>query len=99
MQAPFPTPSRPSEGGYDFDRLRLRFRDAAIEARYRLDSLNESRGLIRTYLVAAAMLYLSFGVLDSVVGGGMVHTLWFIRYALVCPILVGAALATYVPSF
>ena len=99
MQAPFPATSRSSEGGYDFDRLRLRFRDSAIETRYRLDSLNESRGLIRTYLIAAATLYLSFGILDGVVGGTMVHTLWFIRYAVVCPILVGAALMTYVPSF
>jgi two-component system cell cycle sensor histidine kinase PleC len=99
MQAPFHSTSRPTEGGYDFDRLRLRFRDAAIEARYRVDSLNESRSLIRTYLIAAAMLYLSFGVLDSVVGGGMVHALWFIRYAVVAPVLIGAAMLTYVPSF
>src|ERR1700712_1391908 len=99
MQAFFTSPSRPSEGGYEIDRLRLRFRDHATEARYRVDSLNESRGLIRTYLIAAAMLYLTFGVLDSMVGGPMVHTMWFIRYAVVCPVLLAAAALTYVPSF
>src|SRR6266481_2345133 len=99
MQAPFHSNSRSIESGYDFDRLRLRFRDAAIEARYRIDILDESRSLIRTYLIAAALLYLSFGVLDSVVGGTMVQTLWFIRYAMVCPVLLGAAALTYVPSF
>ncbi len=99
MQAPFPNTARSSEGGYDFDRLRLRFRDDAIESRYRIDSLNEARSLIRTYLIAAAMLYLTFGILDSVVGGSMIHTLWFIRYAVVCPILLGAAGLTFLPSF
>ena len=99
MQAPFQTTSRPNDSGYDFDRLRLRFREDAIEARYRVESLNESRSLIRTYLIAAALLYLTFGILDSVVGGAMVHTLWFIRYAVVCPVLLGAAGLTLVPSF
>ena len=99
MQAPFHINSRPTDGGYDFDRLRLRFRDDAIEERYRVESLNESRSLIRTYLIAAALLYLTFGILDSVVGGEMVHALWFIRYAVVCPVLLAAAALTYVPSF
>ncbi|HEY4940373.1 MAG TPA: ATP-binding protein [Rhizomicrobium sp.] len=99
MQAPLHSNSRSTEGGYDFDRLRLRFRNAAVEARYRVDSLNESRSLIRTYLIAAALLYLSFGILDSVVGGDLVQALWFIRYAIVCPVLLAAAALTYVPSF
>ncbi|HEY0105095.1 MAG TPA: ATP-binding protein [Rhizomicrobium sp.] len=81
------------------DQLRLRFCDPAVEARYRRDSLNEARPIIRTYLIAAAVLYLSFGILDAEVGGSVVGTLWFIRYAIVCPIFVATALLTYVPSF
>ena len=84
---------------YGLDRLRLRFREPAIERQYLTESLNESRTLIRTYLIAAAVLYLTFGILDWVVGGSMVGTLWFVRYALVCPILLGAAAMTYVPAF
>ena len=99
MQAPFDTASRSAESGFDLDRLHLRFRDPVIEARYRAESLNESRVLIRTYLIAAALLYLTFGILDSVVGGDMVQALWFIRYAIVCPTLLAAAALTYVPSF
>jgi len=99
MQAPHHTKARSSENGYDFDRLRLRFRDDAVEARYRVESLNESRSLIRTYLIAAALLYLTFGILDSVVGGKMVQELLFIRYGVVCPVLLAAAMLTYVPSF
>ncbi|MGZ5924059.1 MAG: hypothetical protein ACXWK2_05735, partial [Rhizomicrobium sp.] len=76
---------------YGLDRLRLRFRDPLIERQYLTETLNESRTLIRTYLIAAAVLYLTFGILDWVVGGSMVATLWFVRYALVCPVLLGAA--------
>ncbi|MEI9994406.1 MAG: ATP-binding protein [Rhizomicrobium sp.] len=99
MQAPTQDTSRSADSGYDLDRLRLRFGDPAIEERFRVESINESRPLIRTYLVAAAMLYLTFGVLDAVVGGSLVGILWFIRYAVVCPILLGSAALTYVPSF
>ena len=95
----FDTTSRSVEGGFDLDRLHLRFRDPEVETRYRAESLNESRVLIRTYLVAAALLYLTFGILDSFVGGPMVQTMWFIRYALVCPLLLGAAGLTFLPSF
>ena len=99
MQAPIQDGTETAEHGYEVDKLRLRFRDPAVEARYRLESINESRSLIRTYLLAAAMLYLTFGVLDAEVGGPVVGALWFIRYGIVCPMLVGAALLTYVPGF
>jgi signal transduction histidine kinase len=99
MQTTYDTSSRSAEGGYDLDRLRLRFRDPEVENHYRLESLNEARVLIRIYLSAAAFLYLSFGILDAVVGGALVHTLWFIRYAIVCPTLLAVAFATYLPSF
>ncbi|MEJ0026237.1 MAG: ATP-binding protein [Rhizomicrobium sp.] len=99
MQAPLQDGTGTAEHGYEVDKLRLRFRDSAVEARYRIESINESRSLIRTYLIAAALLYLTFGALDAQVGGPMVGALWFIRYGVVCPVLVGAALLTYVPAF
>jgi two-component system cell cycle sensor histidine kinase PleC len=89
----------PFEAGFEIDPLRLRFRDSAVEKRYRSENLHESRVIIRTYLVAAALLYLVFGVLDRVVGGRLVGELWFIRYAIVCPILVLAATIIQIPSF
>ncbi len=84
---------------YGIDRLRLRFRDPSVERHYMIESLNESRVIIRTYLVAAAVLYLMFGILDWVVGGNAVAELWFVRYAIVCPILLAAAAMTFVPAF
>ena len=99
MQAPIEDVAGTADGGFELDKLRLRFCDAAIEARYRRESLNESRSLIRTYLAAAAVLYLTFGILDAEVGGPTVGALWFIRYGVVCPILITAAILTYVPAF
>ncbi|HJW42575.1 MAG TPA: ATP-binding protein [Rhizomicrobium sp.] len=99
MQAPIEDVAGTADGGFELDKLRLRFSDAAIEARYRRESINESRSLIRTYLAAAAALYLTFGILDAEVGGQTVEALWFIRYGVVCPILIAAALLTYVPAF
>ena len=87
------------EETFGIDRLRLQFRDPQTERQYLSESLNEARTLIRIYLVAAALLYLTFGVLDWVVGREMVATLWFIRYAIVCPIFLAAAAMTYVPAF
>jgi two-component system, cell cycle sensor histidine kinase PleC len=99
MQAPSQNAPPTSEGGYDLDELRLRFCDPEVEARFRRESTNEARTIIRIYLLAAALLYLSFGFLDALVGEPVVATLWFIRYAIVCPVLVASAMLTYVPPF
>lgn len=87
------------EQAFAIDRVRLQFRNPQTERQYLSESLNEARTLIRIYLVAAALLYLTFGFLDWVVGRDMVATLWFIRYAIVCPIFLAAAAMTYVPAF
>jgi signal transduction histidine kinase len=86
------------EGEFGLDPVRLRFHDSALEKSYRADMLREARFIICIYLVAAAFLYLVFGVLDRVVGGGAVAELWFIRYAIVCPVLLLAAAMIYLPS-
>jgi two-component system, cell cycle sensor histidine kinase PleC len=99
MSLQFEKTSSSPEQAFGIDRVRLRFRDPETERRYLSESLNEARTLIRIYLVAAALLYLTFGVLDYVVGGSLVATLWFVRYAIVCPIFLAAAAMTYVPAF
>ena len=99
MSLQFEKNSSPAEQAFAIDRVRLRFRDSQTERQYLSESLNEARTLIRIYLVAAALLYLMFGFLDYVVGGSLVATLWFVRYAIVCPIFLAAAAMTYVPAF
>ena len=78
--------------------MRLRFRDSAVEKSYRVEILRSGRLIICAYLVAAAFVYLAFSVLDYAVGGAAVAELWFIRYAIVCPVLLIAAAMIYQPS-
>jgi signal transduction histidine kinase len=92
--------SSPSaETDFALDLLRLRFVDAGIEDAYRTDTLDQSRRIVCLYLVGGALLYLTFGFLDWVVGGSVTGELWFIRYAIVCPIFLGAALLISLPAF
>ena len=84
---------------YPLRKFSLRFVDSEIEREYRKTDIEESRPLIRTYLIAAAALYLSFGALDIQVAGPAADRLLFVRYGLVCPVLLGVAMATYLPTF
>ncbi|HSC17995.1 MAG TPA: ATP-binding protein [Rhizomicrobium sp.] len=87
-----------SEADFELDTLRLRFTNRAVEDGYRADMLDQSRRIVCLYLVAAAVLYLSFGVLDYYVAGAARNEVWFIRYAIVAPVLLGAALFISVPA-
>ena len=88
-----------AETDFALDLARLRFIDPGIEDAYRTDTLNQSRRIVCLYLVGAAALYLAFGFLDWVVGGSVTGELWFIRYAIVCPIFLGTALLISIPAF
>jgi two-component system cell cycle sensor histidine kinase PleC len=88
-----------AETDFALDLVRLRFIDRGIEDAYRTDTLNQSRLIVCFYLVGAAVLYLAFGFLDWVVGGSVTGELWFIRYAIVCPVFLGTALLISFPAF
>ncbi len=90
--------SKASEGEFDLDLVRLRFRDSAVEKSFCVEILREDRLIICSYLVAAACLYLSFAALDYFDGGAVVADLWFIRYAIACPVLLLAAAMIHQPS-
>jgi signal transduction histidine kinase len=40
-----------------------------------------------------------FGILDALVGAQSVQALWIIRYAIVCPLLIGVFVLTFFPVF
>ncbi len=82
-----------------YSRLWLRFLDPETERRFAHRALRESMVFIRTYLIAGIALYMLFGVLDSQLGGGAVTSLFIIRYAIVCPILLGIFGLTFTPYF
>lgn len=89
----------PPAPNFDLDKLRLCFRDPAIERVFESDTLKQSLGIIRIYVVAGTSLYVMFGALDSIVGGSALLTLLIIRYCIVCPVLVSVFLLTFIPVF
>ena len=82
-----------------YSRLWLRFLDPETERRFARRALRESMVFIRTYLIAGIALYMLFGVLDSRLGGQAVTSLFVIRYAIVCPILLAVFGLTFTPYF
>ncbi len=84
---------------FELDRLRLAFVDGEQERTFARETLIHSIGFIRAYLVAGAVLYMAFGILDAMVGAKSVHALWIIRYVVVCPVLITVFALTFFPLF
>jgi signal transduction histidine kinase len=98
MFAPSAPVERQAGPAFLLDRVRLRFRDLAAERHFQVESIAESLGIIRVYIVAAAALFASFGVLDVITGDPALPTLVLIR-AIVCPILLGSFGLTFHRAF
>src|SRR5438552_59180 len=67
--------------------------EAAFLAAYRHDTLP----LLRFALYVGCVLFGLLGGLDVLVSGDAVVRLWTIRYAVACPVMLGAALLTHAP--
>ena len=90
---------RTDEQRFDFDRIWLRFRDSNVETTFLHDTLHQSINFIRAYLIAGTCLYMLFGILDSVVGGAALKSMFLIRYGVVVPILLGILALTFLSAF
>jgi signal transduction histidine kinase len=99
MMVSIENPAKTDEEQFDLNRLTLRFRDASVERLFQSETLRESINFIRAYLVAGTSLYAAFGILDFVVGGSAVSSMWAIRYGVVSPILIGIFALTFFPLF
>jgi signal transduction histidine kinase len=99
MMLSIENPAKSDERQFDLNRLTLRFRDSAVEHLFQSETLRESVNFIRAYLVAGTFLYAAFGILDFVVGGSSLPSLWAIRYGIVVPILLGLFALTFFPLF
>ena len=98
MLAPSVPADREAGSQFLLDRLRLRFRDGAVERLFQRESVAESLGIVRTYLAAAAVLFAVFGLLDVTTEDPALPVLLFIR-AIVCPILLGSCALTFHRNF
>jgi signal transduction histidine kinase len=78
-----------------YSRVWLRFYDPETERRFTRRALRDSMTFIRVYLLAGTALYVLFGLLDAQVAGPAKDTVYLIRYAITCPVL----LANFALSF
>lgn len=84
---------------FKLDRIRLRFKDAELEADFERETFETGLNFIRAYLVAGTLLYVLFGSLDYIVLGGFNTALVVIRYGIVVPVLLGVFVLTFTPLF
>ncbi len=70
-----------------------------IEQSFIEDFFNKSLGLVRFSLFIGILLYCLFGILDAYIVPEMIKQLWFIRFVVVGPILLGIILFSYSPRF
>ena len=87
------------EHPFELDRVWLRFRDSNVETTFLRDTLRQSINFIRAYLIAGTCLYMLFGILDSVVGGAALKSMFLIRYGIVVPTLLSILALTFFPVF
>jgi two-component system cell cycle sensor histidine kinase PleC len=77
----------------------LRFEDDCVEQRFIPAHLVRALPIIRIFLLAAAALYATFGILDMYAIPQTLEEAWLIRYAGVCPFLFSVIALTYTPFF
>jgi len=77
--------SEAGAGRFALNRILLVFKNAEVERDFSAHSFAQSIFFIRIYLLAAVVLYSSFGVLDGLVGAEYREQLWMIRYGFAVP--------------
>ncbi len=75
-------------------KTRMRF-SPGLEEMFNDDYFEKSLRTIRVALVLGFLLYTIFGVLDYFLAPISRYRLWFIRFAIVCPVLTGAFVLSF----
>ena len=80
--------------------LTLKFsgESSKLEAPFLRDYYRMSLSQVRIFLILGAILYASFGILDALLMPEQKYTIWFIRFIIICPVLLGT-LADFVLQF
>jgi signal transduction histidine kinase len=84
---------------YGFNALTLRFIDAEVEKRFKLDHLAQALPIIRVTLIGSIIAYAAFGLLDVTLIPEARRIATWIRYGVVCPAVFGIFLLTYTKWF
>jgi diguanylate cyclase (GGDEF)-like protein len=73
--------------------------DSDLERAFQKDYFEKTLFQIRLALLFAAFLYAMFGILDNFVIPGIKQYAWFIRFFLICPLLLATFVLTYTRFF
>lgn len=68
--------------------LTFRGRCAALEAPFTKDLVQNGLHQIRVTLILGFLFYAVFGILDAVIAPDLKVQLWFVRFGIVCPVIV-----------
>jgi signal transduction histidine kinase len=90
---------QPVSEEFTFSKTWLRFCNPQTEQSFTRHALQNYMGFIRIYLVGGTALYALFGLLDERAGGSTIHLLFFIRYAVVCPLLLAVFALSFTSAF
>jgi signal transduction histidine kinase len=82
-----------------FNVVTLSFQDRDLEAAFRTDFFEKNLALYRVILILGAFLYALFGIHDYWIIPDIWLEAWFIRFLVVCPLLLGIFLFTYSKHF
>ncbi len=83
---------------YYLERTHLRF-PKELEKAFREDYFDKSVNIVRVSLVMGILLYGVFGFLDVFIAPASKTQIWFIRYAIVCPLLAITLGVSWLPLF
>lgn len=82
-----------------FNTVTLAFLDSDLERAFKEDYFEKTLFQIRLALLFAAFLYAIFGILDYFVIPSIKQYAWFIRFFLICPLLLATFVLTYTRYF
>lgn len=70
-----------------------------LEREFRVEYHRHTLPVVRLALVLGILLYSIFGILDALIAPEQRYDLWFIRFAVVVPVMAGTLAFTYAQSF
>ena len=99
-------PPAPTEAGSSQELMRdarmhpltLRF-GSHLEGQFADEHFTASLPVLRAGLVLGFVLYATFGILDTWIAPQQREAIWFIRFAIECPMIVASLAYTWHPSF
>ncbi len=85
----------------DYNRLTLTFDgvNRNLEEKFVDHYFKSVLGITRFSLLAGFLLYGVFGVLDAIMLPGLKEKVWFVRYAVICPLILLTFFLSYHPSY